>query len=191
MDFLVAGPIDVEALEESARRTEPGAVISFQGVVRPDRTPRGDVAALEFSAYDAMAEEEMERVLAEVRTRWPDAHALCRHRLGRVPVGETSLFLVLSAPETAQAFQACHFTLEQMRDPRADLEKRRVRGRFRLLVRLAPRDAPDLGQRVVLPALVTAWILFDGTRGFSLVPGGDGRRPCVGTASGARWREKI
>jgi len=115
MGFLVAGPIDVEALEESARRTEPGAVISFQGVVRPDRTPRGDVAALEFSAYAAMAEEEMERVLAEVRTRWPEAHALCHHRLGRVPVGETSLFLVLSAPETPQAFQACHFTLEQMR----------------------------------------------------------------------------
>jgi len=115
MEFLVAGPIDVESLEESARRTEPGAVISFQGVVRPDRTPRGELTALEFAAYEPMAEEEMDRVMAEIRTRWPEAHALCRHRLGRVPVGETSLFLVLSAPDTTQAFQACHFALEQMR----------------------------------------------------------------------------
>jgi molybdopterin synthase catalytic subunit len=113
--FLTPAPIAVDAMEERARSTEPGAVVSFQGVVRPDRTERGPVAALFFEAYDAMAEAEMARILAELEERWPGTRALCQHRLGAVPVGETSLFLVVSSPRRADAFLACHHALEQMK----------------------------------------------------------------------------
>lgn len=113
--FLTVSPIDVDALEERARRMETGAVISFQGVVRPDRTAQGEVVGLDFHAYEAMAEDEMGRILEDLQVRWPDSQALWQHRLGTVPVGETSLLLVVSAPHNAQAFAACHFALDQMK----------------------------------------------------------------------------
>ncbi|MBL0057663.1 MAG: molybdenum cofactor biosynthesis protein MoaE [Elusimicrobia bacterium] len=84
-------------------------------MVRPDRTARGPITALEFEAYEAMGEVEMARIFEEVQVKWPGTHMLWQHRLGRVPVGETSLFLVVSAPQQDAAFAACHFALEQMK----------------------------------------------------------------------------
>jgi molybdopterin synthase catalytic subunit len=113
--FFTAGPIAVDAIEERARETEPGAVVSFQGVVRRDRTQAGNVSALEYESYEAMGELEMGRIMNEVKAKWPGTHMLWQHRLGQIPVGETSLFLVVSAPPAADAFSACHYALEQMK----------------------------------------------------------------------------
>ncbi|MBK8574895.1 MAG: molybdenum cofactor biosynthesis protein MoaE [Elusimicrobia bacterium] len=113
--FFTIAPIAVDGIEERARETEPGAVVSFQSVVRLDRTQEGPVTALEFEAYEAMGELEMNRILEEVERRWPGTRMLCQHRLGRIPVGETSLFLVVSSPRRVDAFSACHYALEQMK----------------------------------------------------------------------------
>ena len=104
--FFTIGPIAVDGIEERARQTEPGAVVSFQGVVRRDRTTQGDVAALEFEAYETMGELEMTQIVQEVIEKWPGTHMLWQHRLGRIPVGETSLFLVVSSPQRAEGRQA-------------------------------------------------------------------------------------
>jgi molybdopterin synthase catalytic subunit len=73
------------------------------------------VAALEFEAYETMGELEMNQIVKEVKEKWPGTHMLWQHRLGRIPVGETSLFLVVSSPQRAAAFSACHYALDQMK----------------------------------------------------------------------------
>jgi molybdopterin synthase catalytic subunit len=113
--FFTAGPICVDELEERARETEPGAVVSFQGVVRRDRTQDGNVSALEYESYEVMGVLETARIVREVKEKWPGTQLLWQHRLGRVPVGETSLFLVVSSPKRVDAFSACHYALEQMK----------------------------------------------------------------------------
>ena len=113
--FFTIGPIAVDGIEERARQCETGAVVSFQGVVRRDRTHGGNVTALEFEAYETMGEWEMGQILEEVKEKWPGTHMLWQHRLGRIPVGETSLFLVVSSPQRADAFSACHYALDQMK----------------------------------------------------------------------------
>lgn len=113
--FFTIGPIAVDGIEERARQSEPGAVVSFQGVVRRDRTHEGDVTALEFESYETMGELEMAQILEEAKEKWPGTHMLWQHRLGRIPVGETSLFLVVSSPQRAAAFSACHYALDQMK----------------------------------------------------------------------------
>jgi molybdopterin synthase catalytic subunit len=113
--FFTTDPIAVDGIEERARLSEAGAVVSFQGVVRADRTREGNVTALEFEAYEPMGESEMGQIVDEVKENWPGTHMVWQHRLGRVPVGETSLFLVVSSPESTDAFAACHFALDQMK----------------------------------------------------------------------------
>ncbi len=113
--FLSPDRIDVDALEGDMRQSETGAVVSFQGVVRRDRTPQGEVNALFYEAFEPLAEEEMAKIIEEIRERWPGAEAIARHRTGAVSVGETGLLLVISAPDSSQAFKACHFALEQMK----------------------------------------------------------------------------
>lgn len=113
--FFTTRPIAVDGIEERARQSELGAVVSFQGVVRRDRTLEGNVTALEFEAFEIMGEMEMGQILKEVKEKWPGTHMLWQHRLGRIPVGETSLFLVVSSPQRAAAFAACHYALDQMK----------------------------------------------------------------------------
>lgn len=73
------------------------------------------MTALEFEAFEIMGEMEMAQILKEVKEKWPGTHMLWQHRLGRIPVGETSLFLVVSSPQRAAAFSACHYALDQMK----------------------------------------------------------------------------
>jgi molybdopterin synthase catalytic subunit len=92
LPFLTDDPIDAETLEDRVRTEEHGAVVTFQGVVRRDRTDIGVIDHLVYEAYVPMAEREFSRILKEVSTRWPQAAAVIQHRVGRVNVGETSVF---------------------------------------------------------------------------------------------------
>ena len=123
--FLTDVSIAVDAIEEKARDTEPGAVVSFQGVVRPDQTNRGLIQGLFYAVYSSMANEEMERISDEIRLKWPETCWVAQHRFGFIPVGETSLFLVVSSPERDDAFLVCQYILDQMKS-RIPLWKKEV-----------------------------------------------------------------
>jgi molybdopterin synthase catalytic subunit len=113
--LLTREPIDVETLELGIRDKEHGAVVTFQGVVRQDETDDGLIDYLHYEAYEAMAENELRRLMWEIATRWPQARLVIQHRLGRVNVGETSVFIAVSSPHRAQAFEACRHAIDQVK----------------------------------------------------------------------------
>ena len=113
--FLTPDPIDVNSLEQRARSEEPGAVVTFQGVVRGDRTPEGLIDHLLYEADEAAALKEFAAILREIPAHWPGAAGAVQHRLGRVRAGETSLFIAVSAPKRSAAFQACRFAADQIK----------------------------------------------------------------------------
>ncbi len=115
LPFLTADPIDVGALEQKVRRDEPDAVVTFQGVVRRDRTGQGEIDHLLYEAYEPMAQKEMARILREMKARWPRTQAVLQHRVGRVNVGETSVFIAVSSPRRAQAFEACRYAMDRIK----------------------------------------------------------------------------
>jgi molybdopterin synthase catalytic subunit len=83
----------------------------FLGTVRSE----ADVTAIDYSAYDAMAVAEIERILAEARDRWTAARVILQHRLGVIPVGEASIAIAAAAPHRDEAFAACRFVIEQVK----------------------------------------------------------------------------
>lgn len=113
--FLTSSPIDVDAVEGDIRATDPGAVISFQVVVRPDRTPRGEVTGLFYDPHRELAEAEWALIASEIAERWPGAKAVAQHGVGVVPVGQTSFLLIVSCPSGSDAFQACQYALDQVK----------------------------------------------------------------------------
>ena len=70
---------------------------------------------IEYSAYDAMAEAELERIVTEAQQQWPGVRVALRHRVGRVPVGEASIAIVAAAPHRAEAFAACRHVIEAVK----------------------------------------------------------------------------
>lgn len=125
MTHLTSQPISLDALLADVRGPELGGTCVFLGTVRAG-VDDGGVTEIEYSAYDAMADAELERMLAEARERWPDARVALRHRLGRVPVGESSIAIVAAAPHRGDAFAACRYVIEEVKK-RLPVWKKEVR----------------------------------------------------------------
>jgi len=110
--WLTRDPIDVSSLVADVAAEGCGATTVFIGAVRRSADD-GDVAGIEYSSYEVMAEAEFGRIVADALGQWPDARIALRHRLGYVPTGEASLVIAVAAPHRAAAFQACRFVIEE------------------------------------------------------------------------------
>ncbi|ADD26892.1 molybdopterin converting factor subunit 1 [Meiothermus ruber] len=91
-----------------------GAVVSFLGTTRsPNKGLL--VSYLEYEAYPGMAEKVMQQIIAEMRARWVLGRVALWHRLGRVLPGEGSILIVVSAPHRPEAFEACRYAIERVK----------------------------------------------------------------------------
>ena len=111
MMHLTRHPLDVNDLLAEVQSPERGGTCVFLGTVRTD----DDVTAIEYSAYEAMALEEIERILGEARDRWSDARVMLQHRLGVIPAGEASIAIAAAAPHRVAAFDACRYVIEEVK----------------------------------------------------------------------------
>lgn len=114
---LVAGPLAIDRLLAEVAAPHCGGTCTFLGSVRsgPEEAAHGGVTGIEYSAYDAMAEAELGRIVGEALARWAGARVALRHRLGLVPVGEASIAIAVAAPHRAAAFETCRYVIEEVK----------------------------------------------------------------------------
>jgi molybdopterin synthase catalytic subunit len=112
--LLTEAPLEVDRLRREAHARHAGAVVVFEGTARSPSRGR-EVEYLHYEAYAEMATAIMERIVEEVRARWPVAAVFLHHRLGRIEIGEVSVVAVASAPHRAQAFEACRHLIEGLK----------------------------------------------------------------------------
>jgi molybdopterin synthase catalytic subunit len=111
---LTTEPIDAARLLAQATSPQAGAVILFLGTTRELTAGRRTVT-LDYEAYDAMAEQKLAELEAEARRRWPIVECLIVHRIGRVPLAEASVAIVVSTPHRADAFAAGQWLIDTLK----------------------------------------------------------------------------
>lgn len=112
---LTYAALDYQSLVEQVRRPECGAVVLFLGTVREITGDRVTVA-LDYEAYAGLAEKKLAEIEAEVRQRWPVGDIALVHRLGRLEVGEVSVAVAVSCPHRQQAFAACQYAIDRLKE---------------------------------------------------------------------------
>jgi molybdopterin synthase catalytic subunit len=112
---ITRGRIGAARLLAAVRDPAAGAVVAFLGTTRNTNAGRR-VVRLEYEAFTAMAEHEMRRLADEARRRWPIRRVAMAHRIGRVPVGEASVGIAVSAGHRAEAFAACHWLIDRLKE---------------------------------------------------------------------------
>jgi molybdopterin synthase catalytic subunit len=112
---LTMEPIEYAALTEQVRRKNCGAVVTFLGTVR-DLTDGRVTVALDYEAYPAMAEKKMAEIERETRECWPVGEMVMVHRLGHLDVGAVSVAVSVSCPHRNQAFEACRFAIDRLKE---------------------------------------------------------------------------
>jgi molybdopterin synthase catalytic subunit len=108
--------MNAEELVKLVQRPEAGAVTLFYGDVRNHNEGRS-VERLEYEAHESMALRKMREVAAGTKQRFPE---VCEvgvwHRIGTLEIGETSLLVAVSSPHRKDAFEACHWCVDRIKE---------------------------------------------------------------------------
>jgi molybdopterin synthase catalytic subunit len=91
-----------------------GAVVTFLGTVRVANAGRR-VLYLDYEAFDPLALRTFRQILVEATERWPAVRMAIWHRTGRLGPGETSVVIAAAAAHRADAFAACRYGIERVK----------------------------------------------------------------------------
>jgi molybdopterin synthase catalytic subunit len=112
---ITEGEIDHAALTERVRSNLAGAVCTFLGTVR-EMTGDRQTSALEYEAYPEMAASKLAELEGQARLRWPILDVALVHRVGRLDLGEISVVVAVSTPHRRQAFEACSWLIDTLKE---------------------------------------------------------------------------
>jgi len=111
---LTRSSIDGASLDEQVRAAEDGAIVTFDGCVRNHSHGRRTLY-LEYEAYEPMALEKMREIGGQLHEKFAIDRIAMVHRLGRLEIGETSVFIAVSAAHRASAFEACRWAIDTLK----------------------------------------------------------------------------
>jgi molybdopterin synthase catalytic subunit len=111
---VTAAPLDAAAVGAAVASAGDGAVTTFVGLVR-ERNAGRQVLWLDYEAFAPLAVKAFERIAAEAAAMWPDARLAIHHRTGRVEIGEASVVIAAASPHRADAFAACRYAIERIK----------------------------------------------------------------------------
>ncbi len=102
---------DVASLTEEVKNSMSGAVVTFIGTVRDD-----GMKALEYEAYSEMAAKQLRKIGEDAVKRFRLNDAVIVHRTGRLEIGENVVFIAVSAPHRADAFDGCRYIIDEIKE---------------------------------------------------------------------------
>jgi molybdopterin synthase catalytic subunit/molybdopterin converting factor small subunit len=112
---VVTHPLSPDAAAALVEDPGAGGIVIFSGVVRNETGGRR-VKFLEYEAHPAMAEVKMREIAAVIRSRWPGVRRVAmQHRVGRLEIGEASVLIAVSAAHRGEAFDACEFAIDTLK----------------------------------------------------------------------------
>ncbi|MBL9135892.1 MAG: molybdenum cofactor biosynthesis protein MoaE [Verrucomicrobiales bacterium] len=116
--FLHIGQEPIDPVVQSSGRpfsATAGAAITFLGIVRGEEAGQA-IDGLDYEAFVPMAETQFHKLFDAIEQRWPMIESVrLIHRYGVVRAGEPSLWIELTAPHRPEAFAACQWLIDEMK----------------------------------------------------------------------------
>lgn len=107
-------PVDVAKYMNFVSAPQAGAIATFAGTTR-DTFEGKTVLELRYEAYVPMAIRCINMICSSARASWNLHSIAVAHRIGTVPVGETSVFIAVSSVHRADALEACRFFIDEIK----------------------------------------------------------------------------
>ncbi len=106
---------DLNELKKRVCSQRDGAIVVFNGVVR-SKNDGHKIEKLEFQRYEGMTESELENVKEEAINNFNITDLVLVHRYGELDVGENIVGIVASAPHRKEAFEACKYSIDRIKE---------------------------------------------------------------------------
>lgn len=118
-NVFVKGAISPEFIAQSIAKhqskTQIGAHDIFLGQVRADIIEKKTVMAIEYTAYEEMANQKFHEIREAAFEKYNLSCMHIYHSLGKVNVGELCLFVFVSSPHRKGVFDALHDVVEEIK----------------------------------------------------------------------------
>ena len=111
---IVREKIEPHQIVPALEKPKDGAIVMFDGIVRGHSRGRRTLY-LEYEAYEAMALKELRALVEEAVERYAIRDVALVHRLGRLEIGESSVFIAVFSEHRADAFAACRFLIDTLK----------------------------------------------------------------------------
>jgi len=124
--LVTAEELPLGALASRVVCPTAGAIATFIGTTR-DHFEGKSVLRLEYEAYQPMAEREILAIIHRARERWSLRHVAISHRVGVVPIAESSVEIAISSEHRREALAAVQFAIDELK-ARVPIWKKEVYG---------------------------------------------------------------
>ena len=111
---ITSEPLDAVTVANLISGSDAGAIATFVGVVRDHNAGR-QVLWLDYEAHGPLAERVFARIADEAAAHWPSVRLAIHHRIGRIAIGEASVVIAATSPHRADAFAACRYAIERVK----------------------------------------------------------------------------
>ena len=105
-----------ESITKHSTKTEIGAHQIFLGQIRADEIDGKTVKAIEYTAYQDLALNQMAAIREEIFEKYDITCMHIHHSLGTVHVGEICLFVFTSSKHRNEATMACNEVVERIKN---------------------------------------------------------------------------
>ncbi|MCT4623727.1 MAG: molybdenum cofactor biosynthesis protein MoaE [Schleiferiaceae bacterium] len=105
-----------ESIHKHQTKTTIGAHDIFLGQVRADEIDGKTVKAIEYTAYEEMAEEKLHDIRESAFEKFNLTCMHIYHSLGIVATGEICLFVFVSSPRRKEVFKAIEYLVERIKE---------------------------------------------------------------------------
>ncbi len=115
MITITEKPIDVDKLLDYVSDQSSGASVLFTGTIR-DHNEQDKVSKLHYEVYQEMAEKILQEIENEIHAKWKINKFIAIHRTGTLKVGEVSVAVAVSSEHRKEAFEACKFGIDSIKE---------------------------------------------------------------------------
>ena len=112
--YIQETPLSLDRAAAAILDEDGGGEAIFVGRVRRHSEGR-TVRHLFYECQPSMAEKEIDRIIAEMRERWPLKKVHVQHRIGQLEVGEAAVIVAVSAGHRAEAMEACRYGIDELK----------------------------------------------------------------------------
>jgi len=106
--------IDTKQMIDKIRDPENGCILSFLGTVR-DHAKGQRVVKMEIEVYEDMAFKQLSEIRSEALEKYGVNEVFVIHRYGELNVEDNIVFIVVSAGHRDEAFQACMYVIDELK----------------------------------------------------------------------------
>jgi molybdopterin synthase catalytic subunit len=120
---LTTSPIIPGQILNSLMKDSAGAYISFVGTVRNTSQEGHKVTHILIEPSGKDAEVKLRDIATEIYRKWGLQDIAISRRTGKLEVGEIALVVVVAAAHRQEAFEACQYAVDRIKQGHITVEK--------------------------------------------------------------------